>query len=275
MLDFLPDEIKERCMRIKRLEEVRVRSGMPVCVKDENGFFPLGITASDDDVKSSVLRLVKHSAYAFEDSIKNGFITTESGERVGLCGSIVGGEKIASIKNITSLCVRVPNEKRGCASGVMNELFENGWLSSTVFIAPPGAGKTTFLRDIAAEVSVRHKKNVLIVDEKNEIAAGNCFVGNTTDIMRGVRKATGTELGVKNLRPDVIVVDELLTDEEFDAVEKTNESGVVVFASVHGRTLSDYLKKRKGKSLIFENYAVLSLANGAGTVEACGKINEI
>ena len=272
MLDFLPDEIKSVCARVVGLEEVRVRSGLPVFVKNSKGFFPIGITASGEDVQSSVLKLVKHSAYAFEESIKNGFITTENGERVGLCGSVVGGEKVTGIKNITSLCIRIPSNKRGCSKKLTSNLFYGVEIKSTVIIAPPGAGKTTFLRDVATDMSVEYKKNVLIVDEKNEIAAGNTFLGYTTDVMRGVKKSFGTEFGVKNLRPDVVVVDELLTDEEFDAVEKTSASGVVVFASVHGKNLSDYLKKRKGKSVIFENFAVLSLAKGAGTLEEYGKI---
>lgn len=273
MLDFLPEVIRAECLKIKGLEEVRLRANMPVFARSEKGFLELNILATEEDVKLSLTRLLKHSVYAYEDALSRGYVTTDEGERVGLGGKVVGGERVVTVKNVTSLCIRVPSAVKGCADELLNKLFPSlSALESVVIIAPPGAGKTTFLRDMAATVSKKTRMNVLVVDEKEEIALKNVYYGDTVDVIKGCKKLVGTEMGIRNLRPELIVFDEIADEEDFYAVKGAILSGVKVFASVHGKTLDDFFDKiGYENALIFPYFAVLSLKNGAGTIEEYGR----
>ena len=54
-----------------------------------------------------------YSVYAFEEEIKNGFITLKGGHRVGLGGKVLYGVNgIETIKDISSLNIRIAREKR-------------------------------------------------------------------------------------------------------------------------------------------------------------------
>ena len=95
-------------------------------------------------------------------------------------------------------------------------------------------------------------KNILICDERGEISMGN--IGLTCDVMRFCDKATAFEAGIRAMRPDVIITDEL-SAEDCAAVRQAIISGIQVIASAH---ISDVMHIQSPFADLFERYVLLN-----------------
>ena len=111
-----------------------------------------------------------------------------------------------SIRNLTSLCIRVPHEILG-AGDLLYQRCMSDKLHSVLVCAPAGLGKTTVLRDLSRLICEKKALNVLICDERGEISMGN--VGETADVLRFCDKTTAFDAGIRCMRPEVIITDEL------------------------------------------------------------------
>ena len=146
----------------------------------------------------------------------------------------------------------------------------------TLIISPPGAGKTTFLRDLAWQISDKyHLLNTLVLDERGEIAAEHLGerqldVGASTDVLTGCGKSFGFENGIRSMRPDVIITDEVATKEDVGMIRLAARSGVSVIASVHASGIDEIRQKPYFADLvteqIFDRYVVLGIKDSAGAV---------
>ncbi|MBP5372689.1 MAG: hypothetical protein J6Y44_00695 [Clostridia bacterium] len=252
MLEFLPDEIKNIVSdELIDLCEVRLRAGTKLVAEYIGGRTKtFSYVVSEDDLDKIILRLTKHTIYAYSDSIKRGYITGDNGERVGICGTCVVEEgRVRIIKNVTSLCVRIPRQVVGFADELIKEYIRNG-LFSTIVISPPGYGKTTFLRDVARGISLKLKKNVLISDEKRELYFKSFAFGDHCDFMLCANKIFAFTEGLRNMRPDVILCDELSFKEEAFAALSAALSGASVIVSAHARDIKDLTKKHELKDIL-------------------------
>lgn len=271
-----------------KINEIRLRINRPIVLSiNTKNYFLSGkglcaeankaIIATREIIDGVFKRTCENSVYAYNDQIKSGYITIKGGARIGITGEVVMEKGfVKTIKNISSLAVRIPHEVKGCALSVFDAIFGGGF-KNTLIISPPGMGKTTLIRDILLQMSNRNYcYNTLLVDERFEIA--NCFdgvptldVGNFADILSGGNKLFAFENGVRAMKPDIIVTDELVTYKDCEAVAFAVNSGVGVLASVHAKKPSDLESKREFENLIkdkvFERYIVLSASEGAGTVE--------
>lgn len=209
----------------------------------------LQCTASD--IADTVYRAGKYSVYSVEEQIKKGFLTAEKGERIGLAGEYVfeKGQPLA-IRNFTSLCIRVPHEIVGCGMEIYQSCMRDK-VRSILIMSAPGLGKTTILRDLGRILSEKTLKNVLICDERGEISAGE--VGQSCDVMLFSDKRTAFESGIRAMRPDIIITDELSAS-DCEAVEKAISAGIAVVASAH---FSDIRAVQAPFSGLFERYVLL------------------
>ena len=274
---------------ITKVNEIRLRVNKKIVVTISNKSYYLSVSGLTGDGEKALIcdkglileimkRACENSVYAYNNQIKNGFITVKGGIRIGLSGEgVVERNYVKTLKNINGLAIRIPHEVRGCTKSVLPHLFKNKFLN-TLIISPPGAGKTTFIRDILYQISNHdYCYNVLLVDERGEIA--NCFdgepmlnVGTFCDILSNTTKDYAFENGIRSLRPDIIATDELATIKDFEAVEKVASCGVSLLASMHARDIED-LKLKPGfenalKNKTFERIIVLSQKDGPGTIEA-------
>ena len=264
MLDFLPQNVKEsiRHLNAQKLYEIRLRADKPTTVNYEGNYRYLGaygltdfaekaIFCDRDDIADCVFRAGKYSVYSVEEQIKQGFLTAENGARIGLAGEYVfeKGQPFA-LRNFTSLCIRVPHEIIGCAQEIYQRCMRDR-VRNTVIMSAPGLGKTTLLRDLGRILSEKTKKNILICDERGEISAGE--VGKSCDIMKYSDKKTAFEAGVRAMRPDMIITDELSVD-DYKAVEKAVCAGITVIASAHFSEISSVKPPLLG---LFERYIIL------------------
>ena len=148
-------------LKPRELQEIRLRIHQPVIVRYENKEYFLStegkLTASHhfvhvltrDELKQMMEYISNYSLYAYEDQLRQGFLTVKGGHRVGIAGkvSIEDGE-IRTMKHITFLNIRVAHEVIGCAEGIFEHCTKDGQLLPVLIISPPGRGKTTLLRDM-------------------------------------------------------------------------------------------------------------------------------
>ena len=105
-------------------------------------------------------------------------------------------------------------------------------------------GKTTLLRDIIRQLSDIYRKNVVLIDERCEIAA--CVngvpcndIGCRTDVLDGCNKLTGVYMAVRSLSPQVVAMDEIGGEDDIKAVKYCIKSGCAVIGTAHGSGIYD------------------------------------
>lgn len=281
-------------MRLTNLMEIRLRINRPLLLVLEDMDIMLSpkgemlrtqeeaYVCNRDDINTTLQLISKNSLYAFEQELKMGFITIHGGHRVGLAGqAIVDSGEIKSLKNISSLNIRIAREVKGCGCDVMPYLFtKEKKIVSTLLISPPCCGKTTLLRDLIRLISVGSTTfsglQVGVVDERSEIGAckngiPTVDLGPRTDILDGCPKASGMLMLIRSMSPAVIATDELGRAEDLCAVREALHAGVSVLATVHGRDSHEVLNRPYVGELIrgkyFERYIVLKDRPRIGTIE--------
>ncbi len=244
-----------------RLEEIRVRVNRPVQYVLSDGERLSAFSPDEKCCDMLFENICEHSVYAREDELKNCFVTLAGGFRVGVCGKAVVEEgALRRLSRVTGFNVRIAREFLGCSSKVVPMMLDkNGDPLSTLLIAAPGVGKTTMLRDIARQFSsggsgVRPRK-VCIADERSEITGAHfgvplLDVGPRTDVMDGCPKAQAMRMMIRTMSPQLIVTDEIGSEEDALAVGEAAVSGVAVVASVHARNLEEARAKHTVGRLI-------------------------
>ena len=253
MLEFLPEKVKNGLKYVngKMLYELRLRADRPICINYGGEYTFLtafgvsdkadnAIYVSKTEIENAVYRAGKFSVYSVEEQIKQGFITAEGGVRIGIAGEYVIEKGIPlTIRNISSLCIRVPHKIIGAGEEIFQKCMY-GRIVNILVASLPGCGKTTILRDLARIISEKHCKNVLVCDERGELSVTN--MGNTCDVVLYADKQTAFEAGVRAMRPDVIITDEL-SGKDVEGLEKLMSSGIQVIASIHAQYWGNLPKK--------------------------------
>ena len=232
------------------------------------------IRASKVMIEDIIFRASECSIYSVNEQIKRGFIVTQGGIRLGIGGDIIEENKnIKTMTNFSSVNIRLSHEIKNCSLSAFNYLVEENKVYNTLVLSPPGAGKTTFLRDFILQLSEKnYAYNVLVLDERGELDIGRSgCLGNFVDKICYARKSVGFENGIRALSPDIIVTDELGQLEDVEAVNYAINCGVTVLASVHCDNIDSFIKKPNFEKIIdnklFERYVLLSKRNGPGTLE--------
>lgn len=301
ILKFLCNELKDVLIMVNplelvSLEEIRIRAGKPVMLQNIRGSFFLNCEGrltnnkfnlfyiNQEQILKTLSLISENSIYAFQDEIKNGFLTLKGGHRVGITGRVVlEGEHIKNIKDISGLNIRISREITGCSSKILKYIInDNNQVFNTLLISPPQCGKTTILRDITRNLSDGIEKmsfkgvKIGVIDERSEIAA--CYkgvsqkrVGIQTDVLDACPKQLGMAIMLRSMSPDVIVTDEIGGSGDKDSILQVLNAGVKIISTAHGYSISQLKTKKEVLSLIeekvFERFIVLSAANGPGTLE--------
>ena len=210
------------------LQEIRLRTGKPLTVL-YRGKEKLLTKVEQEDIRETLEYISNYSLYAYENEMRQGFITIEGGHRVGMAGKVVMEEgKIKNLKYISSINVRVAHEVKGCADRLFPYITKERQICHTLIISPPRCGKTTLLRDMIRQISDGNRwvkgVPVGVVDERSELGA--CYMGRAqndlgirTDILDCCPKADGMLMLIRSMAPQVIAVDEIGAREEICAIE--------------------------------------------------------
>lgn len=286
VLRVLPLKIASEIRKVianSSIQEIRIRVDKPIILYTTKGELVIDIKPTMEEAKQILVKISNYSLYAFEEEIRQGYITLKGGHRVGLAGEcVVVSGTIRTIKNISSINIRVCREIKGCSDKYMEYLVEKDRVLNTLIVSPPKCGKTTILRDIARNlsngtmVSRVSGKKITIIDERSEIGA--CFngvpqmdIGIRTDILDNCLKKDGMLMAIRSLSPEVLICDEIGTEGDVEALHQAFNSGVNIVVTIHGYSIEDILRRSTINNMltlgILDRIIVLSNRNGVGTLE--------
>lgn len=301
--NILPGEIQASLVKtpkdvLSRIEELRLRVGQPLQLLGMDLDVYLGargvaqgqtdaMVVTLDMISKTMQKATQASLYAVEEDLRRGYVTVPGGHRIGVAGRVAlfGGGAVKSIRNISSINIRIAREWPGAGTEVARHMVSRSEAKplSTLILSPPGCGKTTMLRDLARQWSEgvvkgqRSGKKVTIVDERSEIAGSvegvpQFRIGPRTDILDGCPKAEGMLMAIRSLSPDILVTDEIGRQSDVDAILEALHAGVAVIASAHASSLSQWRKRPHMDELYasgsFRRYVLLSRRRGPCTVES-------
>ena len=250
-------------------EEIRLRAGMPLTVADARSEHSTGGRALTPQIlQDTVDRACNYSAHTFAAELSQGYVSLPGGHRMGLCGEAVWNDgAITAFRHISSVNLRVARQRKGAAPPeIVQAVTQGGLLRSAVFFSPPQYGKTTMLRDLARQLSEQGHR-VGIADERGELAAlyrgqPQFSIGPCADVICGCPKAEAALMLVKTMSPEVIVLDEITTEQDIHAALYCSHCGVAVLASAHAACFRDFqtrpLYRRILESEVFSLYLQLN-----------------
>lgn len=296
ILSFLPENIRRFFLNVstislKDINEICLRVNRPVILRCSDEFYYLtsdGITTklyrnnvyitNKNEINEAFLKMCEYSVHARFSEIQKGYLTLAGGHRVGVCGTaVIENGRISTVKNISSLNIRISHEITDCASKIMREFFLKKSRPPGLLIAgPPMSGKTTVLRDLCRRLSenVIDGCRVALIDERGEIAGTYngeaCYnVGVNVDILNEYPKAEGIQIAVRCFSPQFVLCDEVSTSAEAEAVLEGMHSGVEFILTAHAFDKFDLIKRPCIKTMlqacVFENIIILSERDGENT----------
>lgn len=274
------------------VQEIRLRVQAPIMLVYKNEEFYMGkdgtinkdrdsaYTVTKNELRETMEYISNYSLYAYEEELRQGFITIQGGHRIGLAGKVIQEENIIkSMKYISFINIRISHEIKGCADKIMPYVIEGKQMKHTLIISPPRCGKTTLLRDLVRQLSNGTKDHVGmavgVVDERSEIGA--CYMGVPqndlgirTDVLDCCPKAIGMLMLIRSMSPQVIAVDEIGSREDINAIAYVINCGCKLIATVHGTSIEDIRSKPILSELIkegiFERFIILDNKSKVGNI---------
>ncbi|MBL4931024.1 stage III sporulation protein AA [Clostridium paridis] len=292
VLDILPKDILGHIteFKIEEVQEIRMRTNLPLIIVTNHREFISNYICKLEDIRIVAKRMANYSFYAFEEDIKQGFITINGGHRVGITGEwVIDNNKIKTLRNISSVNIRITKEMKGISDGLIPLITEGGRILNTIIISPPKCGKTTLLRDISRNISNGMKskgiagRKVSIIDERSEIAGSfqgipQMDVGIRTDVFDNCIKSEGMLMAIRSMSPEVLICDEIGSDKDVEALISAYNSGVNIITTIHGFDINDLYNRKIFRGLldnkILKRVIELSNRRGPGTIENVRIIEE-
>jgi len=156
--------------------------------------------------------------------------------------------RISALRNragkVVGLTLRVGRAVYGTVD-IIRDVVESG--KSILLVGRPGVGKTTLLREAARVLADELGKRVVVVDTSNEIAGDGDIphpgIGRARRMQvptPALQHAVMIE-AVENHMPEVIVIDEIGTEQEAGAARTIAERGVQLIATAHGNSLENLM----------------------------------
>ena len=160
----------------------RAAGGMEIVDSRQPNGYENAYRITEKDLLEMQNYISNYSLYAWQEELRNGFLTIQGGHRIGLAGGTTNHVgHINGISYITFFNIRVAHERIGCADKILSYLYEtantqakhsihseirqmqktNMRIYNTLIISPPGAGKTTLLRDCIRSLSYGVEKTAL------------------------------------------------------------------------------------------------------------------
>lgn len=276
---------------IMNIQEVRIRSNRPIIIVTHTGSWFLNksgklslifsqncVVASENEIYESINKMCRYSMHSHYEDLLNGYITLPNGSRVGITGTAVYDKNnVKGIKDIDGINIRIPRQIQGVSDSLFNTIL-NSNLSSLLIVGPPSSGKTTMLKDLIFQLSsgrIGKYYKICVIDERKEIVTSKkdmSTIGPNTDVLYGFPKSQGISMAVRTLSPDIIICDEV-DSEEINSIIDVMNTGVKFILSVHAGNFNE-LKEKRFYKLILKNKCIDYIVILKGNNNPC-KISEI
>ena len=281
--DILPDKIYMplEIVGLSNITDIRIRQNKPITLFCDKEMYFLNldnisqnitdftIYATLFDIKYILDKLSNGALYSINDDLVKGFVTISGGIRIGFSGEMVVINGVSkTLNNITSLCIRIPHFIKNCSLLIYDMIASKSNIHSTLIYGKPGSGKTTMLKDMVYQLSLRSPKlNIVVIDSRRELVLQELNLHNV-DVYYSSKVADAIESVVRSMCPDVIVLDEIMLG-DVDYIYHASNLGVTIFATMHGSNIHNIKSRLKVglDSLSFDRYVQLSSDNRLGEVE--------
>ena len=280
--------------------EIRLRVGRPLglitparilFVDEHGGIAPRPVLnafiVTKADMQDCFVSLCGWAVHSHQREMADGYIAVRGGHRAGVAATaVVEDGLVASVRDITSINLRIAREIFGCADQLIRGYFMDR-PCGLLLAGAPASGKTTLLRDLARQLSSGTPgvyRKVCVVDESGEIGASSGGLiqndlGPCCDLLAGYPKAKGLQIAIRYLSPEIIICDEIATEAEIEAVAAAVNSGVAVVTSVHAASFEELYRKRMIGRLFetgaFAYAAMLRGADKPAQILAVRKVEEL
>lgn len=275
ILDILPYRLSDAIRKEMRIdkniicEEIRIRRGRMSALTLTGGIIvPLDVSLSKEEMENTIERLCGGSMYAHSDTLKQGYISLPHGVRAGISGrASVDSGQVIGISDISGICIRIPHFVKVDTAPICNLLKQFRFASGVLIYSPPGEGKTTLLRSVAAELSKGSGAvRVCVVDSRGELEFGLGSRNIFADVLSGYPKSLGIEIALRTMNAQVIICDEIGNEDEIDAICSAANGGAALVASAHASNIKGLMEKKNIKKLheagVFGAYVGLSRKEG-------------
>jgi len=141
------------------IEEIRIRSNGNLSLKIGQEVISLYSNITKEEIQETFENICEKSVYSYTKQISEGFITIKGGNRVGITGSaVIENAKVINLNYISSLNFRIAKQIKDVSNSILKYVIkiEENSIYSTIIASPPGAGKTTILRDLVRKISNRN-----------------------------------------------------------------------------------------------------------------------
>ncbi len=258
VMSLLPIGIRREIERIcllrkdfpESLHEIRIKCEGRSSLSLSGESIPLFTEVSENEMNELFDRITGGSPYAHVSNLREGFVSIGCGIRVGISGSLA--ERGGIPKRILGLVFRIPSGSCTFDKELL-EIYKTPDTKGMLIYSLPGAGKTTALRALAGRISRELVKKVVVVDERREFIASD-YKDAMVDILCGYRKERGLEIALRTLGAEVIIVDEIGSAEEGEALLRVGRGGVPIIASAHSGGYDEVRNKEGIAPLIREGY---------------------
>lgn len=246
LCSILPQRMRREDFRDVR--ELRLRLG-------QKPRFVMGQRFRDGEgeVTAQELRYVVNVASRYSpwntQTLAQGYLTGPGGHRLGICGDGAGD----TLREVTSICIRIARDYEGIAAGLPTE-------GNLLILGAPGSGKTTLLRDYVRQRARRCQ--TAVVDERRELFPDGFRRDGNLDVLSGIPKQQGMDMLIRTMSPQVLAVDEITSESDCRGLLHAARCGVELVATAHAQCIQDLKERPVYKPLwetgLFTKIAILS-----------------